>query len=244
MKIELTGIHKKFRKKEVLQNISLQAEQGSCIGLLGENGCGKSTLLSILAGVQKTDGGAFYVKTGRDSNECRDLFREPELRSRLVGYVPQGTPLLEELTALDNLKLWYQCADRSIKTDLNQDLKQGVPAMLGVSEFLHVPVYKMSGGMKKRLCISCAVAHHPGILLLDEPSAALDLICKGRIGDYLLKFKQQGGIILLATHDVQELPLCDQWYIMHGGVLHPWFYDGDVHTLTEGLSNPGKVRRE
>lgn len=222
--MEIKGIRKSFRKKTVLKDISLTAGAGKCIGILGENGCGKSTLLSILSGVLKPDGGKFLCGEN-------DLLADKNLRAQLVGYVPQGTPLMQELTAMDNLKLWYGCAGR----DLKSDLKEGVPAMLGIPEFLHVPVNKMSGGMKKRLSISCAVAHQPKILLLDEPSAALDLICKERISNYFLDFKRQGGILLLATHDVQELPLCDEWYIMKNGELVPYQYDGNVHTLVGKL---------
>ncbi|NCB93208.1 MAG: ABC transporter ATP-binding protein [Clostridia bacterium] len=224
MQMQIRQIHKKFRKKNVLEDISFTAKPGNCIGILGENGCGKSTLMSILSGVQKADGGSFTW-------DGHDLLKEKELRSRLVGYVPQGTPLMQELTALDNLKLWYECAGR----DLDADLKRGVPLMLGVTEFLKVPVNKMSGGMKKRLSISCAVAHQPRILLLDEPSAALDLICKEKISNYFMDFKRRGGILLLATHDVQELPLCDSWYIMKNGKLVPYEYDGNIHTLVGKL---------
>lgn len=224
MKMEVREIRKKFRKKKVLENISLSANPGTCIGILGENGCGKSTLLSILAGVCKPDGGSFLWNG-------KDILRDRRRRMSAVGYVPQGTPLMQELTALDNLKLWYEYAD----ADLKRDLTEGVPAMLGIPEFLHVPVHKMSGGMKKRLSISCAVAHRPEILLLDEPSAALDLICKERISNYFLDFKRQGGILLLATHDVQELSICDRWYIMKNGELVSYHYDGNIHTLVGQL---------
>lgn len=224
MKMEVREIRKKFRKKKVLENISLSANPGACIGILGENGCGKSTLLSILAGVCKPDRGSFLWNG-------KDILRDRKRRMSAVGYVPQGTPLMQELTALDNLKLWYEYAD----ADLKRDLTEGVPAMLGIPEFLHVPVHKMSGGMKKRLSISCAVAHRPEILLLDEPSAALDLICKERISNYFLDFKRQGGILLLATHDVQELSICDRWYIMKNGELVSYHYDGNIHTLVGQL---------
>lgn len=89
--------------------------------------------------------------------------------------------------------------------------------------------------MKKRLAIGCAVAHKPKILLLDEPSAALDLICKARISNYLLDFKANGGIILLATHDIQELPLCDELYILKNGVLNPYTFDGNINKLAGSL---------
>ena len=118
---------------------------------------------------------------------------------------------------------------------LKQELENGVLAMLGIPDFLKVPVSRMSGGMKKRLSIGCAVAHHPKVLLLDEPSAALDLICKERIANYLLEFKRQGGIVLLTTHDIQELPLCDALYILKQGSLIPYTYDGKYHHLAGKL---------
>ena len=224
MQLEIAEIQKKYRKKRVLEDITLQVEMGSCIGILGENGCGKSTLLSILAGIQKADAGSFCWLG-------ENLFENSRLRAQLIGYVPQGTPLLQELTAMDNLRLWYECADQNLKLDLDQ----GVPAMLGVTEFLHVPVGKMSGGMKKRLSISCAVAHKPRVLLLDEPSTALDLICKAKINEYFMEFKRQGGILLLATHDVQELSLCDRCCIIKQGQLHPYEYDGNIDQLVQML---------
>lgn len=220
--MEISGISKKFKKKTVLKDINLTVHEGSCVGILGGNGSGKSTLLSILAGVQKADNGSFLW-------EGADLFCNEKLRAQILGYVPQGNPLMEELTAWDNLRLWYE------KKELQSQLETGVLAMLGISDFIKVPVRKMSGGMKKRLSIGCAVANHPRLLLLDEPSAALDFICKERIGNYLKDFKEQGGTILLATHDVQELALCDVWYILKDGVLVPYVYDGDVHHLVGKL---------
>ena len=222
MRIELESIKKSFRKKEVLKGVSLSAESGSCIGILGGNGSGKSTLLSILAGVQPCDGGRFLC-------DGRDLLRDTNLRGRAVGYVPQGTPLMEELTARDNLSLWYS------RQAMERELENGVFRMLGVDKFLKTTVSKLSGGMKKRLSIGCAVARRPPILLLDEPSAALDLECKENISRYLTLYKQGGGILLLATHDSTELALCDAWYILKDGFLHPYEYDGDVEKLVKSL---------
>ena len=130
MDLEVRGIQKKYGRKKVLDNISFAANQGMCVGILGENGCGKSTLLSILAGIQKADGGSFCW-------QGKEMLKKHSTRSSVIGYVPQGTPLLQELTALDNLKLWY--ADRP--AGLKRDLEEGVPAMLGVTEFLKVPAH-------------------------------------------------------------------------------------------------------
>ena len=220
--MNIVNIKKSYKKKNVLNNITLSVEEGSCVGILGGNGSGKSTLLSVLAGVLKPDGGSVDWMG-------QDLLHNKELRTQILGYVPQGNPLLEELTAWDNLLLWYD------KNTLKQELESGVLAMLGIPEFIKVPVNKMSGGMKKRLSIGCVVAANPKVLLLDEPSAALDLVCKERIYNYLKDYKEQGGRILLATHDVQELDLCDKWYILKDGFLTPYEYDGNVHHLVGKL---------
>ena len=222
MAIELIGIRKSYKHKKVLESVSLKVEEGSCVGIIGSNGCGKSTLLSILAGVQKADGGSFLY-------QGKDMLNGTLLKTEIVGYVPQGNPLIEELNAWDNLRMWYD------RKTIRRELSDGVLAMLGIDSFLKVPVYKMSGGMKKRLSIGCAVASRPPILLLDEPSAALDIVCKEQIYRYLRNFKEEGGIILLTTHDSQELELCDQCYILKQGKLIFYKYDGDIHHLAGDL---------
>lgn len=220
MKIEAEHIKKHYGRKTVLNDICFDGASGQCIGILGANGCGKSTLLSVLAGVLKADGGSFTI-----DNE--NILWKNTKNGKMVGYVPQGLPLIEELSALDNLKLWY-CDSR---LDMEKELKSGVLAMLGIYDFLKVPVNKMSGGMKKRLSIGCAVANDPCVLIMDEPSAALDLVCKERIHNYILDFKSRGGIVIIATHEEQEINLCDKHYIMKNGVLSPLYYDGNVHKL-------------
>ena len=222
MQIEISGIKKKYGKKAVLNDINFKTESGKCIGILGSNGCGKSTLLSILAGINKPDSGSFLI-------DGKEMLKNKKERAAIVGYVPQGTPLFEELNAYDNLLLWYS------PEEIEKELEKGILGMLGIGDFLKTQVSKMSGGMKKRLSIGCSVAHSPKILLLDEPSAALDLVCKERISNYLKSFKQQGGIILLATHDSQEIDMCDEIYIMKNGQMTKYDYDGNVHRLVGSL---------
>lgn len=206
--LKVSGIAKNYGKKTVLRDISFTAEQGECVAIAGANGCGKSTLLSILAGTLKPGAGEFEAFG-------QDIFRNPKERERLIGYVPQENPLIPELDARDNLKLWY-CNSRY---DMAEELEKGVLAMLGIPEFLDVKVSAMSGGMKKRLSIGCAVANDPAILILDEPSAALDLVCKASIRQYMEEFKKRKGIILITTHDEDELRICDRLLVMKEGVL-------------------------
>ena len=222
MKIELKEITKRYGRKEVLRGVSFATESGRCVGILGGNGSGKSTLLSILAGTRKRDGGAFLY-------DGVDLFARPRERAKLVGYVPQGTPLLEELTALDNLRLWYD------RVTLERELSSGALGMLGVGDFLKVTVGKLSGGMKKRLSIGCAIAGHPPILLLDEPMSALDLVCKQNILRFLQAHKAAGGILLLVTHDLPDLALCDELYVLKEGRAQPVAFDGDPETVVKSL---------
>ena len=158
-----------------------------------------------------------------------DLFRNKQRRSKLVGYVPQGTPLIAELSAKDNLLLWYD------RKKMEHELDCGFLKLLGIGEYIRLPVNKMSGGMKKRLSIGCAMAKRPPIMLLDEPTAALDLSCKKNIADYFFQYKNAGGILILATHDPSELSLCDQYYIMKDGVLVPFTYTGDLEMILGSL---------
>ena len=207
--LEVRDVYKSYGKKEVLKGASFTAEKGECIAIAGVNGCGKSTLLSILSGTLKSDSGEFIVKGV-------DLLKEPGKRKGLIGYVPQENPLIDELTVRDNLKLWY--CDSHL--DMDEELENGVLKMLGVDEFVDMTVSRLSGGMKKRVSIGCAVAYDPAVLILDEPSAALDLACKENIRMYLTEHLKREGIILITTHDEAELSLCTKLLVMKGGVLH------------------------
>ncbi len=222
MSFIIKDIKKSYAKKSILKGISFEVPFGTCIGILGINGSGKSTLLSILSGVQKQNSGEFLY-------EGKNLLTDHKQRSKLIGYVPQGTPLIEELCAKDNLLLWY-----TNKT-LEYELESGVLSILGIKDFLRKPVYTLSGGMKKRLSIGCSMSGHPKLLLLDEPSAAIDFVCKKNISDYITAFKNSGGSVVIATHDITELSLCDKVYILKDGRLLPYDYDGNIDRLAEAL---------
>ncbi len=222
MKLEVKNIKKSFGKREVLSDITFSAEGGEVIGILGENGCGKSTLLSVMAGVLERGGGSMTL-------DGEDLFASARRLREATGYVPQGTTLLEELTARDNLRLSYD------KESLERELEDGVLKMLGVGSFLKKQVSKLSGGMKKRLSIACCVSSRPPVLLLDEPCAALDLSCKASILDFIDAHRKEGGIAVLTSHDESEIAVCDRWFIMRDGVLTPYDYDGDVKRLVMNL---------
>ena len=200
--IEIENLTSAYGRKNVLQGVSFEAERGDCIGIVGPNGCGKSTLLSILAGVLKPSSGTIRYY-GKNALENQVVFR------KMTGYVPQENPLMPELSVYDNLRLWYPD-----KKELAKELEEGFLRILGISEFLKMPVSKLSGGMKKRVSIGIALAGMPPVLILDEPSAALDLVCKEDIRHYLQIYLERKGTVVITTHEESELSLCSRLYVM------------------------------
>ena len=222
---EIRDIQKSYGRHSVLRGVSFDAARGDAVGIVGANGSGKSTLLRVLAGILKPQGGQFLWEGG-------DLLRSPAVRQQTVAYVPQGTPLIDELSALDNLRLWYA------PEALRASLEGGMLRELGVQEFLKTPASRLSGGMRQRLSIGCAISRDPRILLLDEPTAALDLAARERPLEYFFSFRARGGLILLATHDLRELSACSRCVMLRGGVAEPYFFDGDAQKLARELETP------
>lgn len=207
--LKVQDIKKSYNKgkKQVLSSVNIEVSQGECVGIVGANGCGKTTLLLILSGVIPADGGQIYYG---DALLSGGMFRQA------VSYVPQDNPLIEELTARDNLKLWYGNRLAAIEQDSDK-----LVSLLGVSEFISDRVCHLSGGMKKKLSICCAVAGDQPVLLLDEPGASLDLPCKKQILTYLDYRKKRGALIILSTHEEQEMRFCDRLYLLKDGILGP-----------------------
>ena len=218
--IDIVGLKKRYGKRDILKGVTLNIEFGSCIGILGGNGSGKTTILSILAGITDADEGEFIC-------EDYDLLKDDKRRRFLVGIIPQCNPLIEELSGKDNLLLWH---DRKY---LNMSAKEGIIKELGITKFINKRVSTLSEGMKKRLSIACAVKKHSKILLMDEPSAALDIAAKEVIHEYIKKFTAGGGIVIIVTHDEGELNLCDRYYILKDGVLSDYRFDGNIKNLAK-----------
>ena len=207
--IEVKSVAKKYGRHEVLKDVSFYANTGECVGIVGANGCGKSTLLKILSGSIKPD-------SGRLVYDGADPLKNVKIFERLVGYVPQENPLMTQLSVMDNLKFWYCDSSRSLKNDLIN----GAPAMLGISVYADKRVDRLSGGQKKRLSIACALAKQPDVLIMDEPGASLDIVCKEDIKNYLKRYMQSGGTVILTSHEQTELELCSRMYLLKNGTMH------------------------
>lgn len=204
---------KRYGKKTILRDVSLYAKKGECVGVLGMNGCGKSTLLAILAGTIKKNSGTVH-------------FEEPGLK---IGYVPQENPLMEQLSVMDNLRFWYAGSHKK----LLKDLQEGPPAMLGLNSCLRQKASKLSGGLKKRLSIACALAEDPALLILDEPGASLDFVCKEDIKAYLAYYMSQGGCVVLTSHEEAEISICTRSYYLSDGILTDLFPGSEISFLKQ-----------
>ncbi len=213
------NITQRYGRRKVLKDITFTAEPGSCIGIIGVNGGGKSTLLTILAGIHSP-------RSGSVTFQGKNMLRKSVSR-HLAGYLPQDDPLMEELTAEDNLRLWY---GGKVSSDLP------VLTQLQLTELMNMKVRNMSGGMKRRLAIACSVANGQPLLILDEPTSSLDLHQKKIIQDYIREYTKNGGIVILSTHDVMEIRLCTHLYYLQDGTTTPVDVEQALNMLQEGIS--------
>lgn len=192
----VSSVSKSYGKNKVLTDVSLSVSPGECIALLGINGSGKSTLLGILSGNIKPNSGRFGF-------DCQAN----------AALLPQDNPLIPELTAIDNIRLWHPGSRKTVMNSHNMSICQS----LGVDSFLDKRVSKLSGGMKKRLSLAITMISDPDLLLLDEPLASLDLLCKNGILSYLQNYISHGGSVIIATHETSALDICNKIYTLKNG---------------------------
>jgi len=202
MVLKVEHIAKKYKNNFVLRDISFVARDGECIGFVGANGCGKTTLLSILVGVEIPDKGKLTL-------DGKKLSLKSGISRSHVGYVPQINPLPERLTVKECLKLWCDDKEAYHKALTRYDLADIEKKQIG----------KLSGGMKRRVAIACALSNDPDILVMDEPTAALDIHYKELIHGDMSKFVERGGLLIVVTHEKEEIEMCTTCYKIENGEI-------------------------
>ncbi|WP_010651106.1 ABC transporter ATP-binding protein [Oceanobacillus massiliensis] len=198
--LSVQSLTKSYGKKEILKNLSFNVHSGEIVGLVGENGAGKSTLLHILATLKKTTNGEIFLNGHAYSSSNSNIRKQ-------IGFVPQDIALWEDLTVEENMiffeKLSWITKDKQQLQQLCLDMNL---------EKWKETVNTLSGGMKRKLNLAISLIHDPQVLLLDEPTAGIDLKSRKEIAAYLKNLAEEHHkIIIYTSHDVDEISsLCDR----------------------------------
>ena len=205
------GLVKQFDTVTAVNGVSLQVHAGEIVGLLGPNGAGKTTALRMLAGI-------LTPTAGRVSVNGLDLHAHPLAAKRHIGFLSGDTQLYHRLTPREVLRYFgrlYGMADSTLTDRIEQLMSE-----LEMGSFADRPCRTLSTGQKQRANIARAFLHHPGVLMLDEPTAALDVISGHFISQAIRRERASGRAVLLSTHIMSEAEyLCDRIYLLHEGCI-------------------------
>lgn len=190
--LEIAQLSKSYRGKQVLSHVSFFLPAGHCLGITGENGSGKSTLLRLIAQVEKPDSGNILF-SGHSILGDRAFLR------RHVGYVPQGSDLMPDLTVKQQLGLWQSACG------LTGPIPSHLMELLDLQPLLKLPTQTLSGGMQRRVSIAMALMNDPDILIMDEATTGLDREYTARLLCYLEEFMARGGRMLWCSHQLSEI---------------------------------------
>lgn len=213
--IEVRGLCKTYPRtrrqaaREALKNVDLAIPRGSLFGLLGPNGAGKSTLINILASLVTKTAGEVWVWDA-------DLDQDPRRAQSAIGVVPQELNVDPFFTPRELLEIQAGLYGVPKKERITDHLLD----MVGLSEMAEASSRSLSGGMRRRLMVAKAMVHRPPVLILDEPTAGVDVELRRSLWDQIRRLKDSGTTILLTTHYLEEAEeLCDQIAILHQGEI-------------------------
>lgn len=199
------------KKKDIVQalkGISFDVEQGELFGIIGPDGAGKTSLFRILTTLLLPDGGSASV-------DGLDVVKDFKAIRHRVGYMPGRFSLYQDLTIEENLEFFATIFNTTIKEnyDLIKDIYQQI------EPFKDRRAGKLSGGMKQKLALSCALIHKPSVLFLDEPTTGVDAVSRKEFWEMLRSLKKQGITILVSTPYMDEASLCDRVALIQNGEI-------------------------
>lgn len=206
--VRVSDLRKSYGKVEALKGVDLVVQKGTIFGLVGPNGAGKTTLIKALVGSLKPTAGTIQV-LGLDPLDQRWTLRKQ------IGYMPQSTALYDDLSARANILFF----NRAQPID---DLPSKVDTILEFTELTdraddHISTF--SGGMKKRVSLACALVHQPTIIILDEPTAAVDPHLRFRMWQQFRELAAQGKTLFISTHLMEEALMCDRVAVLLRGEI-------------------------
>ncbi len=206
--IVVQNIFKQFGNVSALHDISFTVAPGELFGLIGPDGAGKSTLFRILATLLLADKGKAMVNG-------LDVVKDYRAIRRQVGYMPGKFSLYQDLTVEENLHFFATIFNTTIKE--NYDLIRDIYEQ--IAPFKTRPAGKLSGGMKQKLALCCALVHKPSVLFLDEPTTGVDPVSRKEFWDMLQRLKEKNIPILVSTPYMDEATLCDRVALMQNGAI-------------------------
>jgi ABC-2 type transport system ATP-binding protein len=218
--VSVHGLSKKYKKgAEALKGLNLEIKKGDLFGLVGPDGAGKTTALKILSGVMRPTSGEVLV-----------LGKPPADARNLIGYVPQNCALYPELSVEENLM--YQAGLHGVHEDELEKLKKTHLEGMGLLKFADRLASQLSGGMKQKLALCCALVSNPKLILLDEPTTGLDPIARRELWQALASLSHDGVTAIIATPFLDEAERCNRVALMHDGKIQ---LEGAPKELQEAL---------
>ncbi len=208
--IEVKGLTKTYDKGKVLavDNVSFNVEKGELFGLIGPDGAGKTSLFRILVTVLLAD-------KGEASIDGCDVVKDYQAIRNRIGYMPGKFSLYQDLTVRENLNFFASLFGTTIEA--NYELIKDIYAQ--IKPFDDRRAGKLSGGMKQKLALCCALIHKPDVLFLDEPTTGVDVVSRREFWDMLEKLKKQGITILVSTPYMDEANLCERIALIQNGKI-------------------------
>ncbi len=206
--VEIENVSKSFGKTKALQEMSLNIAKASLFGVIGPDGAGKTTLFRILASL-------LIPQKGKARIMGHDVVKEYKTIRKLVGYMPGRFSLYFDLTVEENLEFYATIFGTTIRQ--NYDLVKEIYSQ--IEPFKNRRAGNLSGGMKQKLALSCALIHRPEVLILDEPTTGVDAVSRKEFWDMLKMLKSQGITILVSTPYMDEAGLCDEVALMQKGQI-------------------------
>ncbi len=224
--------------KVILDGISFALDEGSFLGVVGPSGSGKSTLVNALTGFRPASEGSVFFSG-------RDLYGEYEHIRQRIGYVPQDDVLHMELTVGQTLQFAAELRFPSDVSDTDRQQRiDEVLEELGLTERRDVPVANLSGGQRKRVSVALELLTRPSLLILDEPTSGLDPGYERSLMKLLARLAKAGRTVIVVTHSVQSLQLCDRILCLAPGGRTAWFGPPEHLTVYFGLADYQEVFRE
>jgi ABC-type multidrug transport system ATPase subunit len=204
--ITCNNITKNYGKVPALKGVSFKAELGEIFGIIGPDGSGKTTLFRILTTLILPDSGTAIV-------DGFDVVKDYKAIRQRVGYMPGRFSLYQDLTVEENLNFFATVFTTTIEE--NYHLIKDI--YIQIEPFKYRRAGKLSGGMKQKLALSCALIHKPTVLFLDEPTTGVDAVSRKEFWDMLQNLKKQGITILVSTPYMDEASLCDRIALIQNG---------------------------